>query len=71
MSTKTPYEIRLEILKMAKDLCLEEMYMKRDLANEMWVAADRKGQLDWPEFPSQDKVLEKAQELYNFVLTKS
>lgn len=71
MSTKTPFEIRLDILKMAKDLCLEEMYTKRELANEIWQANDRKGTLTWPEFPSSNAVLDKAQELYNFVTTKA
>lgn len=67
MSTKTPFEIRLDILKMARDLVMEEMYIKRDYNTELWQASDRKGILTWPEFPDNDKILEKAKELYEFV----
>lgn len=71
MSTKNPYEIRLEILKMARELVMEEMYTKRDHVMEIWQSHDRKGHLDWPEFPDNDKILKKAQELYEFVESKT
>lgn len=68
---KTPFEIRLEVLKMARELVMEEMYTKRDHVMELWQAQDRKGNLDWPEFPSNEKILDKAQELYSFIATKA
>lgn len=71
MVTKTPYEIRLEVLKMARELVMEETYMNRDHVMELWQAQDRKGNLDWPEFPSNEKILDKAQELYSFIATKA
>ena len=71
MSTKTPFEIRLEILKMARDLVMEQMYTKRDYVMEIWQAGDCKDTLVYPEFPSNEAILEKAQELYTFITTKS
>lgn len=71
MSTKNPYEIRLDILNMARELVMEEMYIKRDYVMELWQANNRSGNLDWPEFPSNEKILDKAQELYQFVESKS
>lgn len=68
---KTPFEIRLEVLKMAKELATEEMYTKRDQIMEVWQANDRKGTLTFPEFPSNARILEKAQELYGFITTKA
>lgn len=71
MSTKTPFEIRLEILKMARELVTEEMYTKRDHVMEIWQAGDRKGTLVFPEFPNNQTILDKAQELYTFIATKA
>lgn len=71
MVTKTPYEIRLEVLKMARELVMEEMYTKRDYVMEIWQANDRKGTLVYPDFPSNDRILEKAQDLYGFIATKA
>ena len=68
---KTPFEIRLEVLKMAKDLVMEELYMNRELHQNVWEAGDRKGTLVYPEFPSQQSVIEKAQDLYTFITTKA
>ena len=33
MSNKTPFEIRLELLKMAKDLLMDEYFQKVDAVN--------------------------------------
>jgi len=37
-SGKTPYEIRLELLKMSKDLLMEEFYAHRDIEERNWTA---------------------------------
>lgn len=68
---KTPFEIRLEVLKMARELAMEEMYTKRDYVMEIWQANDRKGTLTYPDFPTNEQILEKAQELYSFIATKA
>lgn len=68
---KTPFEIRLEVLKMARELAMEEMYTKRDYVMEIWQANDRKGTLTYPDFPTNDQILQKAQELYSFIATKA
>lgn len=68
---KTPFEIRLEVLRMARELATEEMYIKRDYIMELWQAQNRNGDLEWPDFPTNDYILEKAQELYSFITTKA
>jgi hypothetical protein len=68
---KTGYEIRTDILDMAKGLISEE-YHSKFRGWEMSVAKDEKtGQVvtrvDMPEFPGLDKVLETAEKMYAFV----
>jgi hypothetical protein len=69
--SKTGYEIRTDILDMAKGLVSEE-YHSKFRGWEMSVAKDEKtGQvvtrIDMPEFPGLDKVLETAEKMYSFV----
>ena len=68
---KNGYEIRTDILDMAKGLVSEEFHSKFR-GWEMSVARDEKtGQVvtkvDMPEFPGLDKVLETAEKMYSFV----
>lgn len=68
---KNGYEIRTEILGMAKDLVQAEYDIKFQ-GWEMTAERDEKtGQLvnkvSMPEFPGLDKVLETAQKMYEFV----
>jgi hypothetical protein len=68
---KNGYEIRSDILKMAKDLVAEE-YRAKYMGWEVSVQRDEKtGQVvqsvAMPEFPGLDKVLETAEKLYGFV----
>lgn len=68
---KNGYEIRTEILAMAKDLVGQEYAMKFQ-GWELSAKRDEKtGQLvttvGMPEFPGLDKVLETAEKMYNFV----
>jgi hypothetical protein len=70
---KNGYEIRTDILDMAKGLVSEEFHSKFR-GWEMSVARDEKtGQVitkvDMPEFPGLDKVLEAAEKMYAFVNT--
>jgi hypothetical protein len=69
--SKNGYEIRTEILGMAKDLVASE-YTYKYQGWEMSAKRDEKtGQLvttvGMPEFPGIDKVLEAAEKMYNFV----
>jgi len=68
---KNGYEIRTEILDMAKGLVSEEYHSKFQ-GWEMSVAKDEKtGKLvttvGMPEFPGLDKILETAERMYAFV----
>jgi len=68
---KNGYEIRTEILAMAKDIVAQEygykwqgweMSSKRDEKNGQIVTT-----VGMPEFPGLDKVLETAEKMYAFV----
>jgi len=68
---KNGYEIRADILAMAKDMIQSEYSMKFH-GWEMSAKRDEKtGQLvstvNMPEFPGLDKVLETAEKMYAFV----
>lgn len=68
---KNGYEIRADILKMAKDLVAEDYHAKWH-GWEVSVDRDEKtGQVittvGMPQFPGLDKVLETAEKMYNFV----
>jgi hypothetical protein len=68
---KNGYEIRTDILDMAKGLVTEEFHTKFR-GWEMSVERDEKtGQVvstvAMPEFPGLDKVLETAEKMYSFV----
>lgn len=70
---KNGYEIRTDILGMAKDLVQTE-YSTKFAGWEMSAARDEKtGQIvstvTMPEFPGLDKVLETAEKMYGFVNT--
>lgn len=68
---KSGYEIRTDILGMAKNLVTEEFHSKW-AGWEVSVERDSKtGQVltkvGMPEFPGIEKVLETAEKMYNFV----
>ncbi len=68
---KNGYEIRTDILAMAKDLVQSEYHVKFQ-GWEMSAQRDEKTgqivtQVGMPEFPGLDKVLETAEKMYNFV----
>jgi len=76
MSNLTPFEIRLELLKMAKELLLEEYHSNKDrLTNEWHVkveSAKLNGQVipehpAFPVYPSENDIITKAQSLNGFV----
>lgn len=68
---KNGYEIRTEILDMAKDIVGQEFSYKWQ-GWEMSTARDEKSgrivtTVGMPEFPGLDKVLETAEKMYSFV----
>lgn len=69
--SKNGYEIRSDILGMAKSLVTEDFQVKF-AGWQMTAAKDEKtGQIvskvDMPEFPGLEKVLEAAEKMYGFV----
>lgn len=69
--SKNGYEIRSDVLAMAKDLVTHDFQIKWQ-GWEITATRDAKtGQIiskvDMPEFPGLDKVLETAEKMYSFV----
>lgn len=68
---KNGYEIRTEILEMAKDLAVNEWHSKY-MGWELTQKRDDKTNqivttVAMPEFPGLDKILEVAEQMYSFV----
>ena len=68
---KNGYEIRAQVLEMAKDLVQADFAVKFQ-GWEMTAKRDEKtgqviSEVKMPEFPGVDKVLETAQKFYDFV----
>ena len=76
MSNMTPFEIRLELLKMAKDMLTDYYFSEKDRLSEDWhvkvESAKLNGQTipehpNYPPYPSETDVINKAQLLNGFV----
>jgi hypothetical protein len=76
MSNLTPFEIRLELLKMAKDMLAEEYYGKREQISNDWSTKVEVAKLNggsipdhpgFPTYPTEKEIITKAQELNGFV----
>ena len=72
---KNGYEIRTDILAMAKDLVMHDFQVKWN-GWEVTAARDEKtGQIvstvEMPQFPGLEKVLETAEKMYGFVNASS
>ena len=71
--SKTPYEIRLELLKLAKDSLWEPIYQKRQAMSDEYhskLTDANRGTVAFPtlpEFPSTTDIVSKAEELKKFV----
>ena len=73
--SKNGYEIRTDILAMAKDLVTHDFQVKWN-GWEVTAKRDEKtgqivNKMEMPEFPGLDKVLETAEKMYSFVNTGS
>ena len=69
--SKTPYEVRLELLKLAQGLLFDPVYSKRDTLINEW---DHQKELDkavpyptLPSFPTTEDVIAEAEKLNKFI----
>jgi hypothetical protein len=76
MSNLTPFEIRLELLKMAKELLLEEYHSNKDRLQQEWHVKVETSKLNgqpipdhppYPTYPTEIDIITKAQSLNGFV----
>jgi hypothetical protein len=76
MSNLTPFEIRLELLKMAKDMLSDEYYGKREQISNDWSTKVDSAKINggtipdhpgFPAYPSENEIIAKAQVLNGFV----
>ena len=76
MSNLTPFEIRLELLKMAKELLLEEYHSNKDRLTNEWHVKVESAKLNgqaipehpaFPTYPTENEIINKAQALNGFV----
>ena len=71
--SKTPYEIRLELLKLAKESLYEPVYQKRDSLREEFLSKITEENRDsvafptMPDFPSTTDIIAEAEKLNKFV----
>jgi len=76
MSNLTPFEIRLELLRMAKELLMENFYSEKDRLSSDWnvkvEVAKLNGQTvpehpSFPTYPTEIEIISKASTLNGFV----
>ncbi len=76
MSNMTPFEIRLDLLKMAKDLLIEEFSSKKDILTSEWHVKAEMAKIhgqplptapDLPPYPSETDIINKAAIFNGFV----
>ena len=76
MSNLTPFEIRLELLKMAKDMLADDYFGKREQIGNDWSTKVESAKLNggiipehpgFPPFPSEQDIIAKASALNGFV----
>ena len=76
MSNMTPFEIRLELLKMAKDMLYDDYFGTRERISNNWQmqceTARHKGETPpehpgFPTIPSETDIINKAHALNGFV----
>ena len=72
MSNKNPFEIRSEVLEMAKDYMDKQMQMNKEFAEKMFETGQKSAEeLKEAMTPySMEDLMEKAKEMYSFVSKK-
>ncbi len=72
----TPYEIRLQLLEMAKDMLTSDYFGKREIISNEWHTKIEESKINgtpspshpgFPLFPSEEEIIKKAETLNNFV----
>jgi hypothetical protein len=76
MSNLTPFEIRLELLRMAKELLMENYHSEKERLSNDWNVKVDVAKLNgqpvpehpaFPTYPSEAEIINKAQTLNGFV----
>ena len=76
MSNMTPFEIRLELLKMAKDMLTDSYFSEKSRLSEDWHVKVDSAKLNgqpipehpvYPPYPTENDIISKAQTLNGFV----
>ena len=76
MSNMTPFEIRLELLKMAKDMLADDYYGKREVISNEYASKCEVARIHgteipvhpgFPAYPSETDIIAKANALNGFV----
>ena len=76
MSNMSPFEIRLELLKMAKEILEQDYFGKREQMSSDWTVkvenarhagATPPDHPGFPAYPSETDIIKKATELNGFV----
>lgn len=78
MTNMNPFELRLELIKLAKDILEQEYYAKREALQRNWEvqleksshASEQIPALQYPPYPTDLEIIEKAKHLNNFVSSK-
>lgn len=69
--SKTPYEIRLDLLKLANEILLQPVFHRRSALEMEWSAKRDANPIEpfptMPDFPTSAQVIEEAQRLNSFV----
>jgi hypothetical protein len=75
--SKTPFEIRLELLRMAKEMLEQDYFAKREQISSDWNSqitlamnsnsSSLPAHPGFPEYPNELDIIQKAQVLNNFI----
>ena len=69
--SKSPYEIRLDLLKLANEILLQPVFQKRSALEMEWNAKRDSNPAEpfpsMPDFPTTSQVMEEAEKLNRFV----
>ncbi len=69
MSNKNPFEIRADVLAMAKDYMDKQVELNTALFTQM-MEAGKKTIEDFPQMYTMEELQDKAKEMYSFVSDK-
>ena len=69
MSSKNPFELRTEVLTMAKDYMDKQYEMNLEMSKKM-IEAGQKAVEEFPTMYTIEELTKKAQEMYLFVSKK-